>query len=52
MPEDFPNFLHNSKVLEYFRMFAKKFDLLKYIQFQVLYLGYGGGKQHDRKLEK
>jgi hypothetical protein len=36
MPEDFPNFLHNSKLLEYFRIFAKKFDLLKYIQFQVL----------------
>ncbi|XP_019503363.1 PREDICTED: dimethylaniline monooxygenase [N-oxide-forming] 2 isoform X2 [Hipposideros armiger] len=35
MPEDFPNFLHNSKILEYFRIFAKKFDLLKYIQFQV-----------------
>ncbi|XP_017722375.1 PREDICTED: dimethylaniline monooxygenase [N-oxide-forming] 2 isoform X2 [Rhinopithecus bieti] len=35
MPEDFPNFLHNSKLLEYFRIFAKKFDLLKYIQFQV-----------------
>lgn len=38
MPEDFPNFLHNSKLLEYFRIFAKKFDLLKYIQFQVLYV--------------
>ncbi|XP_062049754.1 flavin-containing monooxygenase 2 isoform X1 [Lepus europaeus] len=35
MPEDFPNFLHNSKLLEYFRIFAKKFDLLKYIQFQT-----------------
>ncbi|KAK2084766.1 flavin-containing monooxygenase [Saguinus oedipus] len=38
MPEDFPNFLHNSKLLEYFRMFAKKFDLLKYIQFQTTVL--------------
>lgn len=38
MPEDFPNFLHNSKVLEYFRIFAKKFDLLKYIQFQTTVL--------------
>ncbi|XP_069334433.1 flavin-containing monooxygenase 2 [Eulemur rufifrons] len=35
MPEDFPNFLHNSKLLEYFRIFAKNFDLLKYIQFQT-----------------
>lgn len=42
MPEDFPNFLHNSKLLEYFRIFARKFDLLKYIQFQVLYFGGNG----------
>lgn len=35
MPEDFPNFLHNSKLLEYFRIFAKNFDLLKYIRFQT-----------------
>ncbi|KAF3823428.1 hypothetical protein GH733_010864 [Mirounga leonina] len=38
MPEDFPNFLHNSKLLEYFRIFARKFDLLKYIQFQTTVL--------------
>ncbi|XP_058396070.1 flavin-containing monooxygenase 2 isoform X1 [Diceros bicornis minor] len=38
MPEHFPNFLHNSKLLEYFRIFAKKFDLLKYIQFQTTVL--------------
>nr|UYQ90856.1 flavin-containing monooxygenase 2 [Sus scrofa] len=38
MPEDFPNFLHNSKLLEYFRIFAQKFDLLKYIQFQTTVL--------------
>lgn len=38
MPEDFPNFLRNSKLLEYFRIFAKKFDLLKYIQFQTTVL--------------
>lgn len=42
MPEDFPNFLPNSKLLEYFRIFAKKFDLLKYIQFQVLYFTGNG----------
>ncbi|XP_075396589.1 flavin-containing monooxygenase 2 [Tenrec ecaudatus] len=38
MPEDFPNFLHNSKLLEYFRIVAEKFDLLKYIQFQTTVL--------------
>ncbi|KAM9244257.1 LOW QUALITY PROTEIN: dimethylaniline monooxygenase [N-oxide-forming] 2-like [Dugong dugon] len=38
MPEHLPNFLHNSKLLEYFRTVAKKFDLLKYIQFQTTIL--------------
>ncbi|XP_006872704.1 PREDICTED: dimethylaniline monooxygenase [N-oxide-forming] 2 [Chrysochloris asiatica] len=38
MPENFPNFLHNSKLLEYFRIVAKKFDLLKYIRFQTTVL--------------
>ncbi|XP_049737204.1 flavin-containing monooxygenase 2 isoform X2 [Elephas maximus indicus] len=38
MPEHFPNFLHNSKLLEYFRIVARKFDLLKYIQFQTTVL--------------
>ncbi|XP_044532471.1 dimethylaniline monooxygenase [N-oxide-forming] 2-like [Gracilinanus agilis] len=38
MPDDFPNFLPNSKLLEYFRIFAQKFDLLKYIQFQTTVL--------------
>ncbi|XP_070323302.1 flavin-containing monooxygenase 5 isoform X2 [Odocoileus virginianus] len=36
IPDHYPNFMHNSQVLEYFRMYAKEFDLLKYIQFKVL----------------
>lgn len=35
IPDHYPNFMHNSQVLEYFRMYAKKFDLPKYIQFKV-----------------
>ncbi|KAG8555877.1 hypothetical protein GDO81_017849 [Engystomops pustulosus] len=35
-PENFPNFLHNSKMLEYYKKFVEKFDLLKYIQFQTI----------------
>ncbi|XP_073448969.1 flavin-containing monooxygenase 5-like [Aquarana catesbeiana] len=31
-PEDFPNYMHNSRIMEYFRMYAEKFNLLKYIQ--------------------
>ncbi|KAM5147794.1 flavin-containing monooxygenase 5-like [Mantella aurantiaca] len=30
-PEEFPNYMHNSKIMEYFRMYAEKFNLLKYI---------------------
>nr|XP_003225490.1 PREDICTED: dimethylaniline monooxygenase [N-oxide-forming] 5 [Anolis carolinensis] len=34
IPEDYPNYMHNSKVMEYFRMYAKHFDLLRYIHFK------------------
>ncbi|XP_063283419.1 dimethylaniline monooxygenase [N-oxide-forming] 2-like [Pelobates fuscus] len=34
--EDTPNFLHNTKMLEYYREYAEKFGLLKYIQFTTL----------------
>uniref|UniRef100_A0A915K378 Flavin-containing monooxygenase n=1 Tax=Romanomermis culicivorax TaxID=13658 RepID=A0A915K378_ROMCU len=32
-PAEFPNFMHNTKVLEYTQMYAKHFDLLSYIKF-------------------
>ncbi|KAI4563062.1 hypothetical protein MJT46_010671 [Ovis ammon polii x Ovis aries] len=35
-PDDFPNFMHNSKLQEYITMFAKEKNLLKYIQFKVI----------------
>ncbi|XP_003767440.1 dimethylaniline monooxygenase [N-oxide-forming] 5-like [Sarcophilus harrisii] len=35
IPDHFPNYMHNSKVMEYFRMYAKHFDLLKYIRFKA-----------------
>ncbi|XP_036199935.1 flavin-containing monooxygenase 5 [Myotis myotis] len=35
IPDHFPNFMHNSQVLEYFRMYAKEFDLLKYIRLKT-----------------
>ncbi|XP_070602905.1 dimethylaniline monooxygenase [N-oxide-forming] 2-like isoform X2 [Erythrolamprus reginae] len=34
MPDKFPNFLHNTKFLEYLQLYAKHFDLLKYIRFE------------------
>lgn len=35
MPADYPNFPHNSELLQYFRLYADNFDLLRYIRFQV-----------------
>uniref|UniRef100_A0A8D0L0W4 Flavin-containing monooxygenase n=1 Tax=Sphenodon punctatus TaxID=8508 RepID=A0A8D0L0W4_SPHPU len=35
IPDDFPNFMHNSRLMEYFRMYAKHFDLLRYIHFKT-----------------
>ncbi|KAM4023005.1 dimethylaniline monooxygenase [N-oxide-forming] 2-like isoform 1-T4 [Anomaloglossus baeobatrachus] len=35
-PESFPNFLHNSKMLEYYRKYAENFGLLKYVQFKTV----------------
>lgn len=35
IPAHFPNFMHNSCVLEYFRMYAKEFNLLPYIRFKT-----------------
>uniref|UniRef100_A0A8C8BNU0 Flavin-containing monooxygenase n=1 Tax=Otus sunia TaxID=257818 RepID=A0A8C8BNU0_9STRI len=34
-PEDFPSFLPHSLVLEYFRMYAQHFDLLRHIRFKT-----------------
>ncbi|KAM7410296.1 hypothetical protein PAMA_001641 [Pampus argenteus] len=35
MPVDYPNYMHNSQLLQYFRLYAEHFDLLKYINFQT-----------------
>ncbi|XP_075689578.1 flavin-containing monooxygenase 5-like isoform X1 [Rhinoderma darwinii] len=35
IPDDFPNYMHNSKIMDYFRMYAKHFNLLKYIHFKT-----------------
>ncbi|NWV51770.1 FMO4 monooxygenase, partial [Daphoenositta chrysoptera] len=37
-PEDFPSYLPHSLVLEYFRMYAQHFDLLRHIRFQTTVL--------------
>ncbi|XP_032382374.1 dimethylaniline monooxygenase [N-oxide-forming] 2 [Etheostoma spectabile] len=35
MPADYPNYMHNSLLLQYFRLYAEHFDLLRYIHFQT-----------------
>ncbi|XP_068508275.1 flavin-containing monooxygenase 5 isoform X1 [Syngnathus scovelli] len=36
IPADFPNYMHHSKILKYFRMYADHFKLLQHIRFQTL----------------
>ncbi|XP_070605146.1 flavin-containing monooxygenase 5-like [Erythrolamprus reginae] len=35
IPEEYPNYMHHSKMMEYFKMYAKQFDLIKYIHFKA-----------------
>ena len=35
VPDDYPNYMHNRKVLSYFRLYAENFDLMKYIHFRT-----------------
>ncbi|XP_069088133.1 dimethylaniline monooxygenase [N-oxide-forming] 2-like [Pleurodeles waltl] len=35
VPDDFPNYLHNSKVLEYYKLYAVHFGLMKHIKLKV-----------------
>uniref|UniRef100_UPI00398F4D23 flavin-containing monooxygenase 5-like isoform X2 n=1 Tax=Pristiophorus japonicus TaxID=55135 RepID=UPI00398F4D23 len=35
IPDNYPNYMHNSRILEYFRLYAKHFDLVKYIRFKT-----------------
>uniref|UniRef100_A0A8C5AVD4 Flavin-containing monooxygenase n=1 Tax=Gadus morhua TaxID=8049 RepID=A0A8C5AVD4_GADMO len=36
IPADYPNYMHHSKILKYFRMYAEHFKLLEYIRYQTL----------------
>lgn len=35
IPKEYPNFMHNKHVLQYFNLYAEKFDLKKYIRFKT-----------------
>lgn len=45
IPDDFPNYMHHSKIMEYFRMYARRFDLLRHVRFGVRDGDPGGGTQ-------
>ncbi|XP_054837408.1 flavin-containing monooxygenase 2 [Eublepharis macularius] len=47
MPDHFPNYLHNTKFLEYLRLYAKRFDLLKYIRFKTAVISVEKTKDHS-----
>lgn len=36
MPPDYPNYLHNTQLMQYFRLYAEHFGLHRYINFQVI----------------
>ncbi|VTJ92176.1 Hypothetical predicted protein, partial [Marmota monax] len=33
VPDHFPNYMHNSKMMEYLRMYARHFGLMQHIEF-------------------
>ncbi|XP_040897124.1 si:dkey-239i20.4 [Toxotes jaculatrix] len=35
MPADYPNYMHNSQLLQYLKLYAEHFHLLRYIHFQT-----------------
>ncbi|XP_067878277.1 flavin-containing monooxygenase 5-like [Heterodontus francisci] len=35
VPDDYPNYMHHSRILEYFRLYANRFDLMKYIRLKT-----------------
>ena len=35
IPQHFPNFMHNRRVLEYFELYSEQFGLKKYIKFKT-----------------
>ncbi|KAL6486178.1 hypothetical protein MHYP_G00055700 [Metynnis hypsauchen] len=35
IPGHFPNFMHNSYIMDYYRMYAERFELTRYIRFQT-----------------
>ncbi|KAM7011994.1 uncharacterized protein LKV04_022432 [Tautogolabrus adspersus] len=35
MPADYPNYMHNSQLLQYYRLYAEHFDLIRHVHFRT-----------------
>lgn len=35
MPAEYPNYMHNSQLLQYYRLYAEHFDLLRHVHFKT-----------------
>lgn len=46
-PKDFPNFMHNTKVLEYLKMYADHFKVLQYIRYQHMVISVRKGEKYE-----
>ncbi|KAF3823096.1 hypothetical protein GH733_010532 [Mirounga leonina] len=46
-PDHFPNYLHNSRIMEYLRMYVQHFHLTKYIRFLVRIKRFKGQYIHS-----
>lgn len=46
-PKEYANFMHNTYMLEYFRMYAERFDLLKYIKYKCKVLKVEMGDDYE-----
>ncbi|CAD5120537.1 DgyrCDS9103 [Dimorphilus gyrociliatus] len=48
IPGDFPNYMHNTKLMEYFHMYANHFDLKKHIKFHHEILSVKKSKSFEK----
>ncbi|XP_055930604.1 flavin-containing monooxygenase 5-like isoform X2 [Argiope bruennichi] len=46
-PKEFPNFMHNSKMLEYFMLYAETFNLLRHIRYHLEVIKVEPSKEYE-----
>lgn len=47
VPKDFANFMHNTKIIQYFNMYAKEFGLMEHINFNTEVVSCDPCSDHD-----